>query len=804
MAVRSRRGALIGTGAAAGLVLAGPLAGVAAAAGIIFSTYLGGTDDEAAVYFSGRVAIAVDDLGNRYVTGATRSTDFPTTPGAKRSLSGDMDVFVTKIAPGGTILYSTYLGGPCDDVAVDIAVDARGNAYVTGRVHGGVCLAEVAPSALVAKLDPAGSLVWAAGLGGSLADTSIGQAIAVDAQGQAYVAGTTTTSSHDFPATPGAFRTGDCSGGWSAGGDGFVAKLGADGASLEYATFLCGSAHDSPNGIAVDAAGSAYVVGSTESRDFPTRAAIQDAHRGGPVAVTGFVSKLLPDGSGLAWSTYLGGSTNDLVGDVALDAHGSVYLTGETQSDDFPTTAGVVQPRPDNRLCFHTVCSDAFVTKLDPTGAAVAWSTLLYGEGNDAGASIAVDVLGNAYVVGTTSSRFFPIAGAFQPAGGGPSDAFVAKLDAAGARLLYSSYLGGARTGASPLIGADGGSAIAVDRIGNAHVAGYTLAFDFPTTAHATQPSLGDGICDVAGTPCGDAFVVSVWADGPRTVPAIDLGVTPSHVAPGGTFTARWTGLAPPTPRDELRLYTLGAYGGSFDEAAAWSTGGWAAGEAVLTAPHELEAGWYELRLLSPDSGSDLLAVVARSEPIHLDAGAPVAPPVPTCETGCSDGDPCTADTCVGTGLCTSTSVSGVASVTCTCERRPPGACTGQRVPRSVDARRGRLCRTLAATASRGATARRRVRSDAAALARALPVVARARRTGRISRDCATALRAELRDAKDRALRLLRGFARGRGRQPRAAGDPAPRRGPSGGRTRTVSCPAPPRRGKHLSGPRLR
>lgn len=737
------------------LLVAGPWATAARAAAVTFSSYLGGTDDEAAVYFSGTVAIAVDDFGNRYVTGSTRSTDFPTTPGGKRTSSGDVDIFVAKIAPGGTILYSTYLGGPCEDVAADIAVDPSGNAYVTGHVHGGVCLAPVSASALVAKLDPNGALVWAAGLGGSLADTSTGQAIAVDAAGHAYVTGIASSSSHDFPTTPGAFRIHDCADAWSAGGDGFVAKLSADGGALEYSTFLCGTAHESPDGIAVDAAGSAYVVGSTESRDFPTLGAIQPAHLGGPVAVTGFVTKLAPDGSALAWSTYLGGSTNDIVGDVALDAAGNVYLTGETQSDDFPTTAGVVQPRPDNRLCFYTLCSDAFVTKLDTNGSAIVYSTLLYGEGNDAGTRIAVDTLGNAYVAGSTASLFFPIVGAFQPNSRGAGDAFVAKLDPNGARLLYSSYLGGSGAAASPLIGADGATSLAVDWMGNAHVAGYTLSLDFPTTANAPQPALGAGTCDVTGTPCGDAFVTTIWANGPRTVPAIDLVVTPAAVAPGGAVAATWTGIPAPTARDQLRLYTLGAYGGSYEEVASWSTDGWPNAMSTLTVPATLEAGWYELRLLSPDPESDLLAVIARSEPIHVDAGAPVGPP-PTCATGCDDGDACTVDVCVEGTLCVSTPPSGFASVTCTCGRSAPAACGGQAVPAVVGHQRRRLCSRFDRAAAKPTPPLRRLRREVAALDRATRVLAKARRKGRVSNDCATALDADLRDTHDRAARLLR------------------------------------------------
>jgi hypothetical protein len=740
------------------LTVSGPLAGAALAAALTFSSYLGGTNDEAAVWFSGIVSIAVDDLGNRYVTGATRSADFPTTAGGKRTLSGDVDIFVTKIAPGGKVLYSTYLGGPCEDLATDIAVDAAGNAYLSGRVHGGVCTAEVDAAALVAKLDPAGMLVWAASLGGSLADTSIGQAVAVDAEGHAYVAGIAASSSHDFPTTDGAFRTRDCADDFSAGGDGFVAKLSTDGTRLEYSTFLCGAAHESLNGIAVDAAGSAYVVGSTESKDFPTLGAIQGAPRGGPSAVTGFVTKLLPDGSGLAYSTYLGGSTNEVVADVAVDPQGFVYLTGTTESDDFPTTPGVVQERPGNRLCFYELCSDAFVTKIDASGAALVYSTLLYGEGSDSASRIAVDALGSAYVVGSTSSLYFPIVGAFQPAIRGPRDAFVAKLDAGGTRLLYSSYLGGSPGDGSPLIGSDGGSGVAVDTFGNAHVAGYTLSFDFPTTANATQPSLGGGLCDVTGTPCGDAFVASIWANGPRTIPPADLTATPTDVPLGGDVTTIWRGIPAPTERDEVRLYTLGSYGADSDALAVWSTEGWSDAQLVITPPAGLETGWYELRLLSPDPESNLLTMIARSEPIHIDAGVTVTPPGSTCKVAgaaCDDGDPCTDDVCVPGDGCVSTPASGFASVTCTCGRSAPAACLGQRVPEAIARRHARLCSGFADAATKRGVPLRRLRRDLTTLKGSMGVVARARKKRRISNDCAAALLTEVHDAKQRAARVL-------------------------------------------------
>src|SRR5262245_3275345 len=229
---------------------------------ITYATYLGGTGDEAQVNFDGEVRLARDGAGNLYVSGTTRSVDFPTTEGASRALGGSADVFVTKFSPGGAVLSSTYLGGPCEDYGHAIAVDGGGNAYVTGEVNGGgTCVSD--PGVLVAKLDANGGLVYASRLGGSLLDSSYGTGIAVDAEGHAYVTGVALTS--DFPTTPGAYRTAACPNVLPFAGDGFVAKLSVDGGALAYSTLLCGQGDDSPSGIAIDAAGNAYVAGTTAS-----------------------------------------------------------------------------------------------------------------------------------------------------------------------------------------------------------------------------------------------------------------------------------------------------------------------------------------------------------------------------------------------------------------------------------------------------------------------------------------------------------------------------------------------------------
>src|SRR5262245_496387 len=340
---------------------------------ITYATYLGGTGDEAQISFGGEVRLARDGAGNLYVSGTTRSVDFPTTEGASRALGGSADVFVTKFSPGGAVLYSTYLGGPCEDYGRAIAVDGAGNAYVTGEVNGGgTCVAD--PGVLVAKLDATGGLVYASRLGGSLLDSSYGTGIAVDADGHAFVTGVAITS--DFPTTEGAYRRSACPNVLPFAGDGFVAKLSVDGSSLVYSTLLCGQGDDSPSGIAIDEAGNAYVAGTTASSDFPLVNPIELSRGGGVIGVSGFVSKLSADGSQLLYSTYLGGSGSAVINAIAVDAAGNAYVTGAAGSTDFPTTPGVIQEKAGRRHCIDG-CYDAFVTKIAPSGSALVYSTYL-------------------------------------------------------------------------------------------------------------------------------------------------------------------------------------------------------------------------------------------------------------------------------------------------------------------------------------------------------------------------------------------------------------------------------------------
>lgn len=434
-----------------------------------------------------QLGITLDAAGNSYVTGTTASVDFPTTPGGDRTVA-NQDAFVTKFSPTGAVVYSTYVGGPCNDVAYDVAVDAGGNAYLTGRANG-LCTLEFPAGALVAKLGPTGALAWSLVFGGAYGDVSTGSAIAVDGQGHAYVTGS--TSSPDFPTTPGALRTTPCPTSTDPTyTDGFVAKVSADGGALLYSTFLCGDAFDAPKGIALDGAGNAFVAGWTYSTNFPTVDPLQATNRAAPFGTNGFVSKLRADGAQLLYSTYLGGTINDGIDGLAVDGTGNAYVTGASESTDFPTTPGVLQPQRGNVICLYQFCTDAFVAKLHSSGTALLYSTYLYGEGDDSGADVAVDAAGNAYVAGGTRSFDLPTtAGAFQPGigggvcdffGGPCGDAFVARITAGGPGAPSPIRVGVATDEAAP-----GGTVNASWALPNPTATDYLILY---TLGSASEP----------------------------------------------------------------------------------------------------------------------------------------------------------------------------------------------------------------------------------------------------------------------------------------------------------------------------
>jgi hypothetical protein len=252
----------------------------------------------------------------------------------------------------------------------------------------------------------------------------------------------------------------------------FVTKLNSSGSTLAYSTYLGGQTGDNGRAVAVDAGGNAYVVGSTQSPNFPIANALQPAKRG---STNAFVTKLNASGSGLSYSTYLGGSSNDFGNAVAVDEFGDAYVAGGATSSDFPT-ANALQPRLRGS-------GNAFVARLTSGGNAFVYSTYLGGSGSDGASGIASDAGGNAYVTGGTRSSDFPVANAIQPRLRGSSNAYVAKLEARGSELAYSTYLGGS--------GNDGASAIAVDSAGSAYITGQTTSADFPGVGTGFQSTYG-------------------------------------------------------------------------------------------------------------------------------------------------------------------------------------------------------------------------------------------------------------------------------------------------------------------------
>ncbi len=380
---------------------------------LVYSTYLGGSDNE------NGTDIAVDDARSTYVAGWTYSSDFPTTGSAyDTSHNGGPDAFVAKLNEAGNdLVYSTYLGGGTADAAWGIAVDSGESAYVTGWTWSGdfpmkdsIQLFGGDGDAYVSKLNAAGDgLVYSTFLGGSSHD--VGWGIAVDGGGSAYVIGGTLSS--NFP-TKNPFQD-------SLGGsrDAFVAKLNTAGNTLVYSTYLGGNDTDNGQRVVVDTAGSAYAIGRTSSLDFPTTDGAYDTSpNGGGEA---FVAKLNPAGNGLIYSTYLGGSSGEIGRGIALDGGGNAYVTGTTESSDFPTK----YPLQDG---YGGGTRDAFVVKLNAAGDTLVYSTYLGGNDNDDGTGIGLDDAGSAYIVGVTFSSDFPTMSAFDSTYNGGADAFVTKI----------------------------------------------------------------------------------------------------------------------------------------------------------------------------------------------------------------------------------------------------------------------------------------------------------------------------------------------------------------------------------------
>ncbi len=442
------------------------------------------------------------------------------------------------------LIYSTYLGGSGGDYGYGIAVDSGGNAYVTGLTgssdfptmdplqpayHGG-------DEIFVTKINLAGSaLVYSTYLGGTGDEYGVG--IAVDGAGNAYVTGS--TNSTDFP-TKKPLQAANSGGAHDA----FVVKINPAGSALVYSTYLGGSGDDESWGIAADSAGNAYITGFTDSSDFPTtpgafqtvKSIYQDA----------FVAKISSSGSALLYSTFLGGNYTDNAWSIAVDSAGNAYVTGTTGSSDFPTTPGA----------YRTTClsqceyGEPFVTKLNPTGSALVYSTYLGGEFFDVGYGIAVDTAGDAYIfVFRSLSSYLALLYKVNPAGSGlvyyqyikKSTAYAIAVDSSGS--AYVTGDGGIQKGvfifkynsAGSFVsstylhgnGDDLGYAIAVDSSNRAYVTGFTDSTNFPTK-NPLQATLGGG---------PDAYVAKLDMGAPTTT-TVSSSPNPSIYGQAVTFTA--------------------------------------------------------------------------------------------------------------------------------------------------------------------------------------------------------------------------------------------------------------------------
>ena len=516
---------------------------------LAYSTFLGGSGELIQAANQGH-GIAVDAAGNTYVTGQTSSTSFPVTPGAfqtsNKAAYPGATAFVTKMnATGTALVYSTYLGGSGGDEGTTVAVDSTGNAYVTGETfstnfpvtqgafqtnNNGA--ANGVGNGFVTKLNPTGAaLVYSTYLGGSGLAASApyggdeGNAIAVDAAGNVYVAGK--TFSVDFPVTPGAFQTTNNAAA-NEESNAFITELNAGGSALVYSTYLGGTGGvdsgetcDGANGIALDTADAAYVTGQACSDNFPvTAGALQTTNRAGANRNSNaFITKLNSTGTALAYSTYLGGSIADTGSAIAVDSVGDAYVGGSTSSSDFPVTPGAFQTTNNGATSTYTV-SNGFVSKFNATGTSLMFSTFLGGSGGtinlsptllmnggDQVSGLAIDSSDNVYVTGSTASANFPVTqGAFQTAnndqppcpGGciGGYNAFATELNPTGSALVSSTYLGG--NGINPIDYAgvvlygygDEANALALDSAGNVYVTGSATSYDFPLTAGAFQTTI--------------------------------------------------------------------------------------------------------------------------------------------------------------------------------------------------------------------------------------------------------------------------------------------------------------------------
>ncbi len=440
-----------------------------------FSTLIGAAQNE-----TGN-DIDIDSAGNIYITGRTLSPLFPTTAGVfDPTTNGNEDIFITKLNASGTgLIFSTFLGGSFYDEGLGIAVDTNCNVYVSGSASSSFPTTvgsydttfNGGSDAFVTKLNATGTtLLYSTYIGASL--NEFASDLTIDANNNVYIIGRTPDAVVDYPTTAGAFDTTH-----NGSDDVFVTKLNDTGTALVYSTFLGGNGIDSGTSIAVDSNQEAYVAGTTtdDVTDFPTTAGAFDTTHNGSTDF--FVTKINSSGSGLVYSTFIGGPSIDNCNAIAIDGAGSAYVTGLINAG-FPTTPGVVDTTA-------TGSSEAGLSKLSADGSSLAYSTYIGGTQGETGRGVAVDAFGNAYVVGDTFSagaNDYPTTpGAYDTTFNGSGDVVLTVFNTGATAHLYSTFLGGSAS--------EAGNDVVLDSSGNVYLTGNTTATatNFPTTPNAFQ-----------------------------------------------------------------------------------------------------------------------------------------------------------------------------------------------------------------------------------------------------------------------------------------------------------------------------